>query len=113
MKYSIAYFKSLFNHKDIYELSETVKVHLLSSSSGREYDFAIKFIWENGVGFSESDGGCSWCSVYVDSVMTMPDGTELVVGDPGEFIEEVFNWFERRNHRKVKLAADEVEFMDI
>ena len=45
--------------------------------------------------------------------MTMPDGTELVVGDPGEFIEEVFNWFERRDRRKVKLAAGEVEFMDI
>lgn len=113
MEYSIAYFKSLFNHKDIYELPEAVKVHFLSSSSGREYDFAVKFVWKNGVGFPESDAGCSWCSVYADSVMTMPDGTELTVGDPDEFIEEVFNWFERRDSRKVKLASDEVEFMDI
>ena len=60
MEYNIAYFKSLFDHKDIYELPEAVKVHLLSSSSGSEYDFAVKFIWKNGVGFSESDGGCSW-----------------------------------------------------
>lgn len=114
MKYNIDYFKSIFDYKDIYELPEAVKVHVLSSGSGREYDFYIKFVWEYGVGFPESyAAGCSWCSVYVGSVMTMPDGTELVVGDPGEFIGEVFNWFERRDRRKVKLAADEVEFMDI
>ena len=45
--------------------------------------------------------------------MTMPDGTELIMGDPSEFIREVFNWFDRRDCWKVKLAADEVEFMDI
>ena len=115
MKYSVDYFKAMFNYsKDIYELPEAVKVHVLSSASGREYDFYIKFVWEYGVGFPESDYcGCSWCSVYADSVMTMPDGTELTVGDPDEFIEEVFNWFKRRDRRKVNLTADEVEFMDI
>ena len=114
MEYSIDYFKSLFNYKAIiYELPEAVKVHLVSSSSGREYDFAVKFVWKNGVGFPESEGGCSWCPVYADSVMTMPDGTELIMGDPGKFIEELFNWFERRDRRKVKLTSDEVEFMDI
>jgi hypothetical protein len=45
--------------------------------------------------------------------MTMPDGTKLIMGDPGEFIKEVFNWFERRKHQEVKLVTDEVEFMDI
>lgn len=114
MEYSIDYFKAMFNYsKDIYELPEAVKVHLLSSNNGCEYDFAVKFVWKNGVGFPESVDGCSWCSVDVGSVMTMPDGTELTVGDPGEFIKEVFNWFERRDRRKVKLTADEVEFMDI
>ena len=113
MKYNIDYFKSIFDYKDIYELPEAVKVHVLSSGSGREYDFYIKFVWEYGVGFPESVTGGSWCSLCVDSVMTMPDGTELIMGDPGEFIEEVFNWFKRRDRRKVNLTADEVEFMDI
>ena len=114
MKYSVDYFKAMFNYsKDIYELPEAVKVHVLSSASGKEYDFYIKFIWEYGVGFPESIADCSWCVIRVGSVMTMPDGTVLTVGDPGEFIEEVFNWFERRDRRKVKLTADEVEFMDI
>lgn len=114
MEYSIDYFKAMFNYsKDIYELPEAVKVHLLSSNNGREYDFAIKFVWKNGAGFPESDGDCSWCSVDVGSVMTMPDGTELIMGDPDKFIEELFNWFEHRDRRKVKLTADEVEFMDI
>ena len=114
MKYSVDYFKAMFNYsKDIYELPEAVKVHVLSAASGREYDFYIKFVWEYGVGFPESEGGCSWCSAYVDTVMTMPDGTALTVGDPDEFIEEVFNWFKRRDRRKVNLTADEVEFMDI
>ena len=114
MKYSVDYFKAMFNYsKDIYELPEAVKVHVLSSASGREYDFYIKFVWEYGVGFPESVSGSSWCTAYVDSVMTMPDGTKLIMGDPDEFIKEVFNWFERRDRRKVNLTADEVEFMDI
>lgn len=114
MEYSIDYFKSFFDYKDIYELPEAVKVHLLSSNNGKEYDFYIKFVWKNGAGFPESDaGGCSWCSVHTGSVMTMPDGTKLTVDDPDEFIKEVFNWFERRDSRKVKLTSDEVEFMDI
>ena len=114
MKYSVDYFKAMFNYsKDIYELPEAVKVHVLSSASGREYDFYIKFVWEYGVGFPESVSGCSCCSAYVDTVMTMPDGTAFTVGDPDEFIEEVFNWFKRRDRRKVNLTADEVEFMDI
>ena len=114
MKYNIDYFKALNNNSyDIYELPEAVKVHVLSSICNKEYDFYIKFVWEYGVGFPESIADCSWCTIRVGSVMTMPDGTELIMGDPGEFIKEVFNWFERRDSRKANLAADEVEFMDI
>ena len=114
MKYNIDYFKALNNDScAIYELPEAVKVHVLSSMRGRGYDFYIKFVWEYGVGFPESYAGCSYYSIRVGSVMTMPDGTELTVGDPGEFIKEVFNWFERRDRQKVKLTSDEVEFMDI
>ena len=114
MKYTIDYFKALNNYNySVYELPEAIKVHVVSSSSGKNYDFYIKFIWEYGVGFAESDGGCSWCSIHVDSIMTMPDGTELIMGDPGEFIKEVFNWFKHREHQQVKLVNDEVEFMDI
>lgn len=114
MKFNIDYFKALNSYKyDIYELPEAIKVHVLSASSGNNYDFYIKFIWEYGVGFPESDGGCSWCSIHVGYVMTMPDGIKLIMGDPGEFMQEVFNWFKRREHQKVKLVTDEVEFMDI
>lgn len=114
MKFNIDYFKALGNYKyDIYELPKAIKVHVKSSISGNEYDFVIKFVWEYAVGFSECDGGCSWCSMYAGSVMTMPDGTELIMGDPGEFIKKVFNWFNGNDHQKVKLTADEVEFMDI
>lgn len=114
MKFNIDYFKALNNYSyDIYELPEAIKVHVISSSSGNEYDFIIKFVWEYAVGFAESDKGCSWCSIHVGSVITMPDGTKLIMGDPGEFIKEVFNWFERRKHQEVKLVTDEVEFMDI
>jgi hypothetical protein len=113
MKYNIDYFKALNGYKyDIYELPEAIKVHVISSR-GYNYDFDIKFIWRYGVGFPESDEGCSWCSIHVDYIMTMPDGTKLIMGDPGEFIKEVFNWFERRKHQEVKLVTDEVEFMDI
>lgn len=112
MKYNIDYFKALKNyHYDIYELPEAIKVHLISSSSGNEYDFIIKFIWEYAIGFVESDQGCSWCSIHVGSVMTMPDGTKLIMGDPNEFIKDVFNWFKRRELKLV--MTDEVEFMDI
>ena len=113
MKFTIDYFKSLNRINEVYELPESVKVHVVSSSSGHNYDFMIKFIWEYGIGFPYSDGGCSWCSMHVGSVMTMPDGTEFTMGDPGEFIKEVFNWFEHRKHQQVKLVSDEVEFMDI
>lgn len=113
MKYTIDYFKTLNRTNDIYELPEAIKVHVLSSSSGKEYDFTIKFIWKYGIGFAESNDGCSWCSIHVDSIMTMPDGTELIMNDPGEFIKEVFNWFKHREHQQVKLVNDEVEFMDI
>lgn len=113
MKFNIDYFKTLNRTNNVYELPETIKVHVVSSSSGKNYDFYIKFIWEYGVGFPESDGGCSWCSIYGDSIMTMPDGTSFIMGDPGEFIQAVFNWFNRRKQQEVKLVTDEVEFMDI
>ena len=113
MKYNIDYFRTLSRTNDVYELPEAVKVHVVSSSSGHNYDFIIKFIWEYGIGFAESDGGCSWCSMYANSIMTMPDGTSFIMSDPGEFIKKVFNWFKRREHQQVKLVSDEVEFMDI
>lgn len=112
MKYNIDYFKTLNQTNDVYELPETIKVHV-SSSSGKQHEFYIKFIWEYGVGFPATDGGCSWCSIHSDSIMMMPDGTSFIMGDPGEFIKDVFNWFKRREHQKVKLVSDEVEFMDI
>lgn len=113
MKYTIDYFKSLNRINEVYELPESVKVHVVSSSSGHNYDFMIKFIWKYGIGFPCTDGGCSWCSIHADSIMTMPDGTSFIMGDPGEFIKEVFNWFKRREHQQLKLVSDEVEFMDI
>lgn len=113
MKYNIDYFRTLTRTNDVYELPEAIKVHVVSSSSGHNYDFTIKFIWEYGIGFAESDGGWSGCSMHVDSIMTMPDGTSFIMSDPGEFIKEVFNWFKRREHQQVKLVSDEVEFMDI
>ena len=45
--------------------------------------------------------------------MMMPDGTSFIMSDPGEFMQEVFNWFEHRKQQEVKLVTDEVEFMDI
>lgn len=113
MKLTVDYFKKLCRGNDICELPEAIKVHVVSSNSGHNYDFTIKFIWEYGIGFAESDGGCTWCSMYADSIMTMPDGTSFIMGDPGEFIKSVFDWFESRDHQKVKLVSDEVEFMDI
>lgn len=113
MKFNIDYFKTLNRTNDVYELPEAIKVHVVSSSSGKNYDFYIKFIWEYGVGFPATDGGCSWCSIHSDSIMTMPDGTSFIMGDPGEFIQAVFNWFNRRKQQEVKLVTDEVEFMDI
>lgn len=113
MKYNIDYFRKLNRINDVYELPESVKVHVVSSNSGHNYDFTIKFIWEHGVGFPYTDGGCSWCSMYADSIMTMPDGTSFIMGDPGEFIRDVFDWFKRREQQQVKLVSDEVEFMDI
>jgi len=113
MKYTIDYFKELNGTNDIYELPEAIKVHVVSSSSGHKYDFMIKFIWEYGIGFAEPDNGCSWCSVHGGSVMTMPDGTEITMGDPGEFMRAVFDWFKQREHQTLKLVSDEVEFMDI
>ena len=112
MKFNIDYFKTLNRTNDVYELPEAIKVHV-SSISGKQHDFYIKFIWEYGVGFPETDKGCSWCSIHVDSIMTMPDGTSFIMSDPGEFIKEVFDWFKRREHQQVKLVTDEVEFMDI
>ena len=113
MKFNIDYFKALNNYNyDVYELPEAIKVHV-SSSSGKQHDFYIKFIWEYGVGFPETDKGCSWCSIHVDSIMMMPDGTSFIMGDPGEFMQAVFNWFNRRKQQEVKLVTDEVEFMDI
>lgn len=112
MKLTVDDFKALNRINEVYELPESVKVHV-KSSSGHNYDFTIKFVWEYGVGFPEIDGGCSWCSMHVGSVMTMPDGTEFTMGDPGEFIRGVFDWFKRREHQQVKLVSDEVEFMDI
>jgi len=112
MNYSIDYFKTLNRTNDVYELPETIKVHV-SSISGKQHDFYIKFIWEYGVGFPETDKGCSWCSIHVDSIMTMPDGTSFIMGDPGEFIKDVFNWFKHCERQEVKLVTDEVEFMDI
>lgn len=112
MNYSIEYFRTLSRTSDVYELPESIKVHVVSGSSGHNYDFMIKFIWEYGIGFPCTDGGCSWCSMHVGSVMTMPDGTEFTMGDPGEFIKGVLNWF-KHEQQKVKLVADEVEFMDI
>ena len=113
MKYTIDYFRTLSRTNDVYELPESVKVHVVSANSGHNYDFMIKFIWEYGIGFPHTDGGCSWCSIHADSIMTMPDGTSFIMSDPGEFIKEVFNWFKRREHQQVKLVSDEVEFMDI
>lgn len=113
MKLTVDYFKKLCRKNDICELPEAIKVHVVSSNSGHNYDFTIKFIWEYGIGFAESDGGCTWCSMYADSIMTMPDGTSFIMGDPGEFIKCVFDWFNCRDHQKVKLVSDEVEFMDI
>ena len=113
MKLTVDYFKKLCRKNDICELPEAIKVHVVSSNNGHNYDFTIKFIWEYGIGFAESDGGCTWCSMYADSIMTMPDGTSFIMGDPGEFIKGVFDWFNCRDHQKVKLVSDEVEFMDI
>ena len=112
MKYNIDYFKTLNQTNDVYELPETIKVHV-SSNSGKQHEFYIKFIWEYGVGFPSTDGGCSWCSIHSDSIMMMPDGTSFIMSDPGEFIKDVFNWFKRRERQEVKLVTDEVEFMDI
>lgn len=111
MKYNLDYFKRLNYTSDVCELPEAIKVHV--NDGGAEYDFAIKFIWEHGVGFPETVEGSSWCYICVGSVMTMPDGAELIMGNPGEFIKEVFNWFKLREYQKVKLVSDEVEFMDI
>ena len=113
MKLTVDDFKALNRINEVYELPEPIKVHLESSSSGKKFNFTIKFIWEYGVGFPEIDGGCSWCSVHGGSVMTMPDGTEFTMGDPGEFMSAVYDWFKRREHQQVKLVSDEVEFMDI
>lgn len=113
MKYTIDYFRTLNQTNDIYELPESIKVHVVSSRSGKKFNFTIKFVWEYGVGFPYPDEGCSWCSIHSGSVMMMPDGTEFTMGDPGEFIKEVFNWFKRHEHQQVKLVSDEVEFMDI
>ena len=113
MKYNIDYFRTINRINDIYELPEAIKVHVVSSSSGHNYDFTIKFIWEYGIGFAETDGGCSWCSMHADSIMTMPDGTSFIMGDPMEFIKGVFDWFKQREYQQVKLVSDEVEFMDI
>lgn len=113
MKLNADYFKTLCRGNDIYELPDPVKVHVVSSNSGHNYDFTIKFIWGYGIGFAESEGGCTWCSMYADSIMTMPDGTSFIMGDPMEFIKGVFDWFKQRDHQKVKLVSDEVEFMDI
>ena len=44
MKFNIDYFKALNNYNyDVYELPEAIKVHV-SSSSGKQHDFYIKFI---------------------------------------------------------------------
>ena len=108
-----AYFQR-FMRKDIFELPEVIRVHL-KTTSGNNYDFNIKFIWEYGVGFSREDkkDHCTWCSVYNGTILTMPDGTDIVLRDDDTetFMREVFDWFK---HRQLRLAmTDEVEFMDI
>jgi hypothetical protein len=102
-----------FIRDTVFELHEAIKIHM-KTSRGNNYDFDIKFIWRYGVGFLEEDkeDHCTWCSVYNNTIITMPDGTKIVSRDDvGGFVKDVFNWFKRRELKLV--MTDEVEFMDI
>lgn len=93
------------------ELPDEIDVHWQDYDS--HWDCTIKYISTYGAGFPRRWDGYKYCSIGERTKCTMPDGTELIMGDPGEFIGEVFNWFDRRDCRKVKLTDGEVEFMDI
>ena len=111
------------------ELPDEINVHWQDYDS--HWDCTIKYISTYGAGFPRSWKGYKCCRINVWTKCTMPDGTVFDTNDGSygltrfsrirTFVNKIVDWADKhakpkprpKSRPKLRLAADEVEFMDI
>lgn len=105
----------------IVELPDEINVHWQDYDS--HWDCTIKYISIYGAYFPRRWDGYKYCSISERTKCTMPDGTVFDTNDEDygltrnsrirTFVNKIVDWAEKHAEPKLRLASDEVEFMDI
>ena len=87
------------------------------------WECTIKYISTYGAGFPRRWDGYKYCSIGERTKCTMSDGTVFDTNDEGygltridrirTFVNKIVDWADKHAEPKLRLASDEVEFMDI
>ena len=94
------------------ELPDEIDVHWQDYDS--HWDCTIKYISTYGAGFPRRWDGYKYCSIGERTKCTMSDGTVFDTNDGiRTFVNKIVDWAEKHAEPKLRLASDEVEFMDI
>lgn len=103
------------------ELPDEINVYWQDYDS--HWECTIKYISTYGAGFPRSLDGYKYCSIGEQTKCTMPDGTVFDTNDGSygltrfsrirTFVNKIIDWADKHAKPKLRLAADEVEFMDI
>jgi hypothetical protein len=101
-----------YTKKPIYELPHEIEVTVIDTGwSDRRFTRRIKFVWENGLGYPEKYGGCTYCSMISGNLLKLPDGTEIRYCKGETNLVDIMM---KASGPELKLAvSDEIEFMDI
>ena len=103
------------------ELPDEINVYWQDYDS--HWECTIKYISTYGVGFPHRWAGFKYCSIGGRTKCTMPDGTVFDTHDGSYgltsnsrirmFVNKIVDWADKHAEPKLRLASDEVEFMDI
>ena len=103
------------------ELPDEINVYWQDYDS--RWECTIKYISTYGAGFPRRWDGYKYCSIGERTKCTMPDGTVFDTNDESygltrnsrirTFVNKIVDWADKHAEPKLRLASDEVEFMDI
>lgn len=109
------YFRPFTGDREITELPHEIELTIIDTGwiEQKEFHVRCKYVWNCGVGYPEENAsGCTYCSVMNGNVVRLSNGTEFVY-QRGEtnLVKMILNAV--GPEPKLRLASDEVEFMDI
>ena len=103
------------------ELPDEINVYWQDYDS--RWECTIKYISTYGAGFPRRWDGYKYCSIGERTKCTMPDGTVFDTNDDiygltsnsriRTFVNKIIDWADKHAKPKLRLASDEVEFIDI